>query len=241
MVIKTDVAEVKLDNKAAEAIASQVKAAAGTAGRDETVSISAEKVKEGAKEVRFVLKVATSGGKVISGFNGGSVSVTVNVPMSLSSRKIVCVYIDGQGHYHKVEGKLNPDGTFTFTTSHFSTYSVMAQEDADKAIEDQKEAIKAIKFKLSSRLVKTKSGKKAVKLIWTNPSDIEFEGVAVYRSTKKNSGYGKKPFFISNSGKYTNTAVKSGKKYYYKVRAFVTIDGERVYTDYSYKAWRTVK
>ncbi len=241
VVIKTDVAEVKLDNKAAEAIAQQAKAAAETAGRDETVSISAEKVKEGAKEVRFVLKVATSGGKVISGFNGGSVSVTVNVPMSLSSKKIVCVYIDGQGHYHKVEGKLNPDGTFTFTTSHFSTYSVMAQEDADKAIEDQKEAIKAIKFKLSSRLVKTKSGKKAVKLIWTNPSDIEFEGVAVYRSTKKNSGYGKKPFFISNSGKYTNTAVKSGKKYYYKVRAFVTIDGERVYTDYSNKAWRTVK
>ena len=117
----------------------------------------------------------------------------------------------------------------------------MAQEDADKAIEDQKEAIKAIKFKLSSRLVKTKSGKKAVKLIWTNPSDIEFEGVAVYRSTKKNSGYGKKPFATSKTGKYTNTSVKSGKKYYYKVRAFVTIDGERVYTDYSNKAWRTVK
>ena len=106
---------------------------------------------------------------------------------------------------------------------------------------NQKEVIEAIKFKLRSQLVKTQSGKKAVKLIWTNPSDIEFEGVAVYRSTKKNSGYGKKPFFISNSGKYTNTAVKSGKKYYYKVRAFVTIDGERVYTDYSYKAWRTVK
>lgn len=241
VVIKTDVAEIKLDNKAAEAIASQAQAAAETAGRDETVSISAEKVKEGAKEVRFVLKVATSGGKVISGFNGGSVSVTVNVPMSLSSKKIVCVYIDGQGHYHKVEGKLNPDGTYTFTTGHFSTYAVMEQEDADKAIEDQKEAIKAIKFKLSSRLVKTKSGKKAVKLIWTNPSDIEFEGVAVYRSTKKNSGYGKKPFATSKTGKYTNTSVKSGKKYYYKVRAFVTIDGERVYTDYSNKAWRTVK
>ena len=117
----------------------------------------------------------------------------------------------------------------------------MEQEDADKAIEDQKEAIKAIKFKLSSRLVKTKSGKKAVKLIWTNPSDIEFEGVAVYRSTKKNSGYGKKPISTPKSGKYTNTSVKSGKKYYYKARGYVTIDGEKVYTSYSGKASRTVK
>lgn len=117
----------------------------------------------------------------------------------------------------------------------------MSEEDAEKAIEEQKESIKAMKFKLRSQLVKTKSGKKAIKLTWTNPSEIEFEGVAIYRSTKKNTGYGKKPIYVSKSGKYTNTAVKSGKKYYYKVRAYVTIDNEKVYTDYSYKAYRAVK
>ena len=241
VVIKTNVAEVKLDNQAAEAIAQQAQTASGTEGKAETVSIVAEKVKEEAKEVSFELKVVTSSGKVISDFNGGSVSVTVNVPKSLSNKKLVCVYIDENGLKHRVDGQLNADGTYTFTTGHFSTYAIMSEDDAEKAIEEQKEAIKAIKFKLSSQLVKTKSGKKAVKLTWTNPSDIEFEGVAIYRSTKKNTGYGKKSIYVSKSDKYINTAVKSGKKYYYKVRAFVTIDGEKVYTDYSYKAYRTVK
>ena len=241
IVIKTDVAEVKLDNEAAEAIAQQAQTVAGTEGKTETVSIITQKVKEEADEVSFELKVVTSSGKVISDFNGGNVSVTVNVPKSLSDKKLVCVYIDENGLKHRVDGQSNTDGTYTFTTGHFSTYAIMSEEDAEKAIQEQKETIKAIKFKLSSQIVKTKSGKKAVKLTWSNPSDIEFEGVAIYRSTKKNTGYGKKPIYVSKSDKYINTAVKSGKKYYYKVRGFVTIDGEKVYTDWSYKAYRTVK
>ncbi|MGN0720590.1 MAG: YDG domain-containing protein [Anaerovoracaceae bacterium] len=239
IVIKTDVAEVKLDNKAAEAVASQ--AQAGTAGKNETVSIVAEKVKEEAKEVRFELKVVTSSGEVISDFNGGNVSITVNVPKSLSNKNIVCVYIDENGYMHKMDGRLNSDGTYSFTTGHFSTYAIMSEEEVDAAIKEQKAAVKSIKLRLRSQLVKTKSGKKAIKLTWTNPSDIEFEGVEIYRSLKKNTGYGKKPIYISKSGKYINTAVKSGKKYYYRVRAFVTIDGEKVYTEYSGKAYRTVK
>lgn len=239
IVIKTDVAEVKLDNKAAEAVASQ--AQAGTAGKNETVSIIAEKVKEEAKEVRFELKVVTSSGEVISDFNGGNVSVTVNVPKSLSNKNIVCVYIDENGYMHKMDGRLNSDGTYSFTTGHFSTYAIMSEEEVDAAIKEQKEAVKALKLKLSSELIKRTNGKKAIKLTWSNPSDIELDGVEIYRSVKKNSGYGKKPIYVSKSGMYINTAVKPGKKYYYKVRGFVTIDGEKVYTDYSYKAYRTVK
>ena len=241
VVIKTDVAEVKLDNQAAEAIASQTQASAEITGKAETVSIIAEKVKEEAEEVRFELKVVTSSGKVISDFNGGSVSVTVNVPKSISNKKLVCVYIDENGLKHKVDGQLNADGTYTFTTGHFSTYAIMSEEDAEKAIAEQKAAVKAAKFKLRSQIVKTKSGKKAIRITWTNPTDIKFDGVEIYRSTKKSSGYGKKAIFVSKSGKYTNTSVKAGKKYYYKVRGFVTIDGEKVYTDWSYKAYRTVK
>ena len=58
---------------------------------------------------------------------------------------------------------------------------------------------------------------------------------------KKKSGYGKKPIYTQKSDKYTNTSVKSGKKYYYKARGYVTIDGEKLYTSYSGKASRTVK
>lgn len=241
VVIKTNVAEVKMDNEAAEAIAQQAQASAGTEGKAETVSIITEKVKEEAQEVSFELKVVTSSGKVISDFNGGSVRVTVNVPKSLSNKKLVCIFIDENGLKHKVDGQLNSDGTYTFTTGHFSTYAIMSEEDAEKAIAEQKAAVKAAKFKLRSQIVKTKSGKKAIRITWTNPTDIKFDGVEIYRSTKKSSGYGKKAIFVSKSGKYTNTSVKAGKKYYYKVRGFVTIDGEKVYTDWSYKAYRTVK
>lgn len=239
IVIKTDVAQVKLDNKAAEAVASQ--AQAGTTGKNETVSIVAEKVKEEAKEVRYELKVVTSSGEMISDFKGGNATVTVNVPKSLSNKNIVCVYIDENGYMHKMDGRLNSDGTYSFTTGYFSTYAIMSEEEVNEAIKEQKEAVKALKLKLRSELIKRTNGKKAVKLTWTNPSDIELDGVEIYRSVKKNSGYSKKPIYVSKSGKYINTAVKSGKKYYYKVRGFVTIDGEKVYTDYSYKAYRTVK
>ncbi|MGN0713646.1 MAG: hypothetical protein ACI4LJ_07670, partial [Anaerovoracaceae bacterium] len=234
VVVKTNVAEVKLDNKTAEAVASQT-------AEGETVSIIAEKVKEEAKEVQFELKIVTSSGKVISDFDGGNVAVTVNVPKSLQGKKLVCVYIDDNGYMHKVEGTLNADGTYTFNTGHFSTYALMDEGEAEAAIEAQKEAVKALKPTLRSSQVKTKSGKKAIKLTWKGGEDIQLDGIEIYRSRKKSNGYGKKPFYTTAKTSYLNTSVKAGKKYYYKVRGFVTIDGEKVYTQYSTKAWRTVK
>ena len=115
------------------------------------------------------------------------------------------------------------------------------EEEAEAAIESQKEAVKALKPTLRSSLVKTKSGKKAIKLTWKGGEDIQLDGIEIYRSLKKSSGYGKKPFYTTTKTSYLNTSVKAGKKYYYKVRGFVTIDGEKVYTQYSTKAWRTVK
>lgn len=243
VVIKTDVAEVKLDNKSAEAIADQAQAA-GTTENAETVSILVEKVKEEAEEVRFELKVVTSGGKVISDFNGGSVSVTVNVPASLSGKNLVCVYIDDNGMMHKVEGQKNADGTYTFVTGHFSTYAIISEEDADTAIAAQIEAINNIQIKLSTKVTKTKSGKKGIKLTWKADTDIQIDGIEVLRSVKSKSGY-KKIYTTKkakNTGYYINIkSLKKNTKYYYKVRGFVTIDGQKVYTGWSNKGIRTFK
>ena len=239
--LKTDVGEIKLDNKAIQAIAEQAEGTGTGNEEPPTVSITAEKVKESAKEVRYELKVTTSNGKNISSFKGGKVSVTVNVPKSLKNKKIVCIYVDANGHYHKVEGKQNADGTYTFRTGHFSSYAVMEEAAADTAIAKQKSAVKKLNLKLGSKLVKTKDGKKGIRLNWSTASKIKLDGVQIFCSVKKNSGYGKKAFYTSTSSKYTNTAVKKGKRYYYKVRGYVTIDGEKVYTAYSNKAWRTVK
>ena len=99
------------------------------------------------------------------------------------------------------------------------------------------------KLAARSELVTMKNGKKAVKITWHNEDGkmMDFDGVEIYRSTKRNSGYGKKPLYTTTKNAYYNTAIKSGTRYYYKVRGFVTIDGEKVYTDWSAKAWRTVK
>ena len=72
-----------------------------------------------------------------------------------------------------------------------------------------------------------------------------FDGVEIYRSTKKNR-FGKKPFYATKGGKsagyYINSkSLKSGVTYYYKVRGYVLIDGQKHYTDLSLKAIRTVK
>lgn len=94
---------------------------------------------------------------------------------------------------------------------------------------------------LKSKL--TKDGK--VLLTWTKSKGYKVDRFEVYRSVKKNSGYGTKAFFTTKNGsaaKYLNTKnLKTGKTYYYKVRGVRIIDGKKYYTEYSSKAWRSVK
>ena len=124
---------------------------------------------------------------------------------------------------------------------------VTATKKAAEPTDPTDEAILATladqKLVARSKVVTMKNGKKAVRITWYNANGemMEFDGVQIYRSVKRNSGYGKKPIFTSETDKYYNTAIKAGTKYYYKVRGFVVIDGQKYYTDWSLKAWRTVK
>ncbi len=83
-----------------------------------------------------------------------------------------------------------------------------------------------------------------VLLTWTKSRGYKVDSYEVYRSVKKNSGYGKTAFFKTKDGnwsKYLNTkGLKAGKTYYYKVRGVRTIDGQKYYTQWSNKAWRTI-
>ena len=124
----------------------------------------------------------------------------------------------------------------------------VTKKEAESAEATKEEILAALadqKLAVRSKVVTMKNGKKAVRITWydKNGEMMEFDGLQIFRSTKRNSGYGKKPIFVIKSGKssYYNTAIKSGTRYYYKVRGFVIIDGQKYYTDYSLKASRTVK
>lgn len=91
-----------------------------------------------------------------------------------------------------------------------------------KAAEPTKEELQAIldsqKLVARSKIVTLKNGKKAVKITWTdeNGESMDFDGVEIYRFTKRYSGYGKMPFFHTEKDVYYNTAIEAGKRFFIK-------------------------
>ncbi|MGN0659795.1 MAG: PQQ-binding-like beta-propeller repeat protein [Emergencia sp.] len=88
-----------------------------------------------------------------------------------------------------------------------------------------KKAIKA--SRVSS--VKVTAGKKKATVTWKKVSGAT--GYQVSRATSKNGTY--KVMKTTTSLKYTNTSLTSGKTYYYKVRAYRTINGVKYYGKWS--------
>ncbi len=219
VVIKSDVANVTLDKAAVEAVA----AVAGTTGN---VKLVVKAVAQDENKVQVELKLETANGTV-SDFKGGNVTVTVKLSTALAAKDVVCVYIDDNRVYHKVNGQKNADGTFTFTTQHFSSYAVMEAAEADKVIAEQATKAADLTKELSLKASSTKTAKGSIKVTLAVDEDeikaIEDLGYTVkykfYRSTKKGASYKAK---IEGAGKtYTNTSGKKGTKYYYKARVMV--------------------
>lgn len=91
------------------------------------------------------------------------------------------------------------------------------------------------KIKASCKTTKTSSGKPAVKLSWKKSSSYSVDKYLIYRSSKKSSGYSK--IYTTKSGKKTTAVItkgmKTGKKYYFKIRGVREIDGNKYYTKWS--------
>ena len=146
---------------------------------------------------------------------------------------------DNDGGIHRPSWPVRPGIPPAADSDKETEVETDVKTEAEKA--ELKAAVKASRLNAKSKLVTMASGKKAVKITWDYDGGIEFDGVQIFRSAKRYSGYGKKPIFVTEGDCYYNTAIKKGTKYYYKVRGFVIIDGEKVYTDWGSKAWRTVK
>ncbi len=98
--------------------------------------------------------------------------------------------------------------------------------------------VKNTTIKLSST-----RGKGYIKLNWKKSAGYKVDYYQVFRSVKRNRGYGTKPIYTTSSGSktfYKNTkSLKAGTRYYFKVRGVRIIDGKKYYTQYSNKAYRT--
>ncbi|WP_269478008.1 3D domain-containing protein [Hominibacterium faecale] len=80
--------------------------------------------------------------------------------------------------------------------------------------------------------VKARAGEEKVTITWKKISGAE--GYHIYRAGSKNGKY--KRIKIINKGKttkFTNSKLKGGKTYYYKVRAFKKMKGKKVFSVYS--------
>jgi fibronectin type 3 domain-containing protein len=82
--------------------------------------------------------------------------------------------------------------------------------------------------------------KSGITVKWSRSKGYKVDGYQIYRSTKKSSGY--KKIATTTKRKYKDTrSLKSGKKYYYKVRGYRKVNGKTVYTRWSKVICRTAK
>lgn len=133
-----------------------------------------------------------------------------------------------------------------FTFSFSSVVTVFAAENSllttstntDNDLESKSDATK---IKIHSELVKRSNGKPAISVYFDVKSDAKISGIEVYRSVGNSKSFGKKPIITTSKNKYNNTKITVGKKYYYKVRAYVLDNGVKKYTDFSKMAYRIAR
>ena len=77
-----------------------------------------------------------------------------------------------------------------------------------------------------------RSSNTSLKLTWEKV--VGASGYVVYRSTKADSGFkAVKTITKGSTVSFTNTKLKSGTSYYYKVRSYKTVAGKKIYGPYS--------
>ncbi|MGG1398868.1 S8 family serine peptidase [Bacillus salipaludis] len=87
-------------------------------------------------------------------------------------------------------------------------------------------------LKTPTGLKASKASSTSIKVSWSKVNGAN--GYAVYRATSKSGSYSRVKTITSGSTvSYTNSKLKKGKTYYYKVRAYRVVDGKNVYSAYS--------
>ncbi|MBR1653873.1 MAG: fibronectin type III domain-containing protein [Clostridia bacterium] len=82
-----------------------------------------------------------------------------------------------------------------------------------------------------SKITSTATSSKSASIKWKNLGSVT--GYKIYMSTSENGPYTKVATVKSSIIKYTKTGLTSGKTYYFKVRAYKTVDGVQIFGPYS--------
>jgi len=90
---------------------------------------------------------------------------------------------------------------------------------------------KEFKIVVAKATISTKAYYNKIKISWKKVEGAS--GYAVYRSTSEKGKYTRIATVKPDKLSYENTKLTTGKTYYYKVRAFRTVNGKNVYGTYS--------
>lgn len=122
------------------------------------------------------------------------------------------------------------DASYTDTVKTGQTYYYKILHNDQTSGQSYESAVKSAKTALAatSKVTAKKTAAKKAKVSWKKVSGAS--GYEVYKSTKKSNGYTK--IKTTKSLSYTYTKCTKGKTNYFRVRAYRTVNGKKVYSTY---------
>ena len=167
---------------------------------------------------------------VIAAINALPTKITLDHKESVeAARALYDAYVARYTDYTKENGNAAKDITNISTL-------LMAEATIDTL---KVASVESLKLSVSTKLY---TGSNKIRVNWkVKGGDASYiDGYQVYKSTKANSGY---KFMGKTKKNYMDNKknLKKGTRYFYKVRAYVEIDGQKYYSDWSNKGNRIYK
>lgn len=137
------------------------------------------------------------------------------------------------GSYTKVGTSTGTSYTDTVKcgTTYYYKVRSYAKTDSGTVYSASYSNIVSGKSTLSKPTIKLTAGSKKATVNITKVTGAG--GYEIYMSTKKDSGYKKIKTVTSKTLKYTKGSLTKGKKYYFKVKAYIKVNDKKVYSAYS--------
>lgn len=150
--------------------------------------------------------------------------------------------VKGNRYYYRIRGVRTVDGKTVYTQ-----WSNLANRTYNPStVSGSSEDLRIIQGVEATTLKASSSAEPgAITVRWVKSAGFKVDYYEVFRSLKKDEGYGTKAFFTTVDGTkttYKNTKdLTKGVRYYYKVRGVRIINDEAFYTQWSTKAYRIAK